>query len=466
MTEYTSSSEAVREYMSARERTALWVQTHTQDGANAMFLSPSSPPSVISDPDAPSYGPSDSDRESTHSLPPRMVLRYNDGRPDVPITNAPSGPLSRTNRPPGAGVSPQQYMPSHSRSRSGSQLQSGPSAASNEMSRHAQTLSYATSNHTAMPLAIPPPRSPESIVVLPSRQGDDPPQSVTHSSRNPSQQSHSGSRSHSRSASSQGALGKSAPPFEQAEYSSGPQYHTQMGAGPQVPLQHSSHPSIVAPSPRRPFDPTQIPVPTGSPPITYSQSQPMSATGGLGPAFDARAPSSRVQSQLPYTYAPPAIVYAPSSKHSRSRYTPPAIVYSPSATHHPHSRHAPSITYSHSAPLPQPSHRSHAGSTYRSAHGSMAHHPSSAIPEEPADIAHERRQDRSRSRSRSRGAGRGRTPAIYADHPPMPPSRSSSPAESFGESDRGSRTSGSTYYVLPTPGQKVKLIVSTPYRRP
>lgn len=80
MTEYTTSSQAFREYMSSRERTARWVQSHspTEDE----FYSPSLPPSVI-DGLVPSSPPSEAD--SSHSTPPKMVLRYNDGRPDIPI---------------------------------------------------------------------------------------------------------------------------------------------------------------------------------------------------------------------------------------------------------------------------------------------------------------------------------------------------------------------------------------------
>ena len=80
MTEYTTSSHAVREYMSSRDRTARWVQTHSP--TESEFYSPSLPPSVI-DGLVPSSPPSEAD--SSHSTPPKMVLRYNDGRPDIPI---------------------------------------------------------------------------------------------------------------------------------------------------------------------------------------------------------------------------------------------------------------------------------------------------------------------------------------------------------------------------------------------
>ncbi|KAG6836875.1 hypothetical protein H0H93_001935 [Arthromyces matolae] len=80
MTEYTTSSQALREYMTARERTAYWINANDEQG----FLSPSAPPSELD-----GWIPSSpvSEAGSSDSLPPKMVLRYGDGRPDVPIPN-------------------------------------------------------------------------------------------------------------------------------------------------------------------------------------------------------------------------------------------------------------------------------------------------------------------------------------------------------------------------------------------
>ena len=80
MTEYTTSPHAFREFMSARERTQRWIQSVSP--SDAELYSPSVPPSVLEGL-IPSSPPSEAD--STNSTPPRMVLRYNDGRPDVPI---------------------------------------------------------------------------------------------------------------------------------------------------------------------------------------------------------------------------------------------------------------------------------------------------------------------------------------------------------------------------------------------
>ena len=81
--EYTTSPQAIRLFMNSRDRTQHWVRSH--DPYGTQFLSPSIPPSV---PDYGEYGPyGDSDGESTHSLPPKMVLKYGHGRPDIPISH-------------------------------------------------------------------------------------------------------------------------------------------------------------------------------------------------------------------------------------------------------------------------------------------------------------------------------------------------------------------------------------------
>ncbi|KAH9933015.1 uncharacterized protein B0H18DRAFT_985150 [Fomitopsis serialis] len=449
MTEYTSNSEAIREYMSARERTAQWIQAHTPNGTVPAFVPPSYPPSMISDSDAPSYGPSDSDEESSHSLPPRMVLRYNDGRADIPIAteyNPHNGTYSR--QAPKMRSAEPRSIPTHRRSKSGPYAQPAERGPSHVVSRHAQSLSYA-SQPVVEPRAMPePPRSPESIVILPSRQGSQNTQSTSQTAESlpPFSQP---SQPHPSSHTFDAALQVPLPPSTISQI---PQQPSRFGSA----SHHSSHPSqhgILTAN----LSPHSQPVPGPTPRAATS--------------FAHHAPSSRVQSQLPYHYSPPAIVYAPSSKHSRSHYAPPAIVYSPSATHHAPSRHAPSMTYSHSAPLPQaPPHQRAGSSVYHSAQGSLrSRRPGSAIPEEDPRMAgrYDRSVDRDRGRSRSRGrsVARTRTPAesvmYIADHelPPDEP-RAQTPSDSFDDEDEGrTQASGSTYYVLPTPGQKVKLIV-------
>ncbi|KAI0718129.1 hypothetical protein C8Q72DRAFT_865617 [Fomitopsis betulina] len=462
MTEYTSNSEAVREHLSALERTAMWVDAHSPTSTVSAFVSPSYPPSIVAGSDAPSYGP-DSDEESSHSLPPRMVLRYNDGRPDIPITteyNPHNGTYFRA-APKMHSAEPRTTNAAYGRSRSRSHAPLVGHVPSQVPPRHEQSLSYA-SQPVMEPLAMPaPPRSPESIVVLPSRQGSQNTQSTSQASQNLHQpQSH-----HQRTPSFDAALQVPLPPSTLSQI---PQQSSRFGGA----SRHTSHPSqhgIASPSPRRAFDPSQIP-PASSPPL----SQPIA--GPIPRAATSSAPhppSSRVQSQLPYTYSPPAIVYAPSSKHSRSNYAPPAIVYSPSATQHAPSRHAPSMTYSRSDPLPHTVRHQRTGSgpsVYQLGQGSMrSRRPGPAIPEEQDprmggryDRSVER--DRGRSRSRGRSVARTRTPAesvmYLQEHELPPPPRGQTPSDAFEDEDeRGTQASGSTYYVLPTPGQKVKLIV-------
>ncbi|KAF5330574.1 hypothetical protein D9619_005274 [Psilocybe cf. subviscida] len=167
MTEYTTSSQAYRDYMSSRDRTARWVSSFAPESG---CYSPSVPPSVMEDGFIPSSPPSEAD--SSHSTPPKMVLRFPDGRPDIPI------PHPNYHRPnmSGAGSSqrPRAYTLSQPhRSRSGSSAET-PSS----ISHHSRPY---TGDHE--------PRAPEEIRVLPTF-GDAPPSSSTSS-----RPSHSRSRS-------------------------------------------------------------------------------------------------------------------------------------------------------------------------------------------------------------------------------------------------------------------------------
>jgi hypothetical protein len=85
-------------YKSSRDRTAHWVQSHVPFEGG--FYSPSYPHSNADG--FVSSSPSDTD-----STPPRMVLRYNDGRPDALIPRESSSkPRSRMlQSPPGRGRS-------------------------------------------------------------------------------------------------------------------------------------------------------------------------------------------------------------------------------------------------------------------------------------------------------------------------------------------------------------------------
>ncbi|KAH6908323.1 hypothetical protein BKA70DRAFT_266802 [Coprinopsis sp. MPI-PUGE-AT-0042] len=77
MAEYALPAHRVPEYLSARDRTARWVNHYSPQAV----YSPSYPPTPIE-----GYQRPPSPAASTHSLPPKMILRYNDGRGDVSIS--------------------------------------------------------------------------------------------------------------------------------------------------------------------------------------------------------------------------------------------------------------------------------------------------------------------------------------------------------------------------------------------
>ncbi|KAI0628620.1 hypothetical protein C8Q77DRAFT_1067804 [Trametes polyzona] len=446
MTEYATDPEAIQEFLTARDRTNNWVSVHSQ---GIHFIHPSSPPSTISDdPDAPSYGPSESDSASTHSVPPRMVLRYPDGRPDVPISSdgVPSPTSSRRDHKYG----PQSSSSRHTRSRSGSHTHPpAPTADVPPPARYAQTLSYATGSRYA-PSAHPhisPPRSPESIRVLPSRQPED-------SSQSPARVQASSSSHRSRGPAAQAIF---QPPTHQPSIH--PSIHNDRVPPLADPL-HTSNRSVIAPTPQHPSPTAQAhPFATMPNGIAHSHSQPASASYTSGSRFYEHAGTApRVQTDLPYTYSPPAIVYAPSSRHRGPQYNPPAIVYSPSSHGHHRRAPAPGIAYSRSDPLPHPSQYSptqaNAGSTpFPSVHGSTSHH------SHPLSHRSSQSRDDGRARSRASSAVRGRPTARDMLYSQPPRARTRSPTPSLSESDTASDTSGSTYYVLPSPGQKVQIVV-------
>ncbi|KAI1784155.1 hypothetical protein LXA43DRAFT_243989 [Ganoderma leucocontextum] len=408
MTEYATDPDAIHEFLTARDRTLNWVDIHSR---GLPFMSPSSPPSILSDEDTPSYGPSESDASSSHSLPPRMLLRYDDGRPDIPI------PHNRSAHSASRGGPSAHKSSRHTRSRSGSLAHPAPVDIPPMPARQAQSLSYASgsryasSNPSGQPL-VTPPRSPEHIRVLPSRQPDD----SQHMAAAPTQ--------------------------PQTVFPHQPSIHDRV---PRLadPL-HTSNRSVYAPTPRHAPSPSQ-PIPIAPSPTTQTRSHPAPGPHNGGsrfyehPGMAASRAQSGLQTGLPYQYSPPAIVYAPSGKHGRSNYHPPAIVYSPSS--HAHRRApAPGIAYSRSDPLPHPTQYSHAGSTpFPSAHGSTS------------------RGSRQRSHSTTEHLqGRGRSNGSGS---PRDRTRTRSPTPSLSPSDTSSDSSGSTYYVLPSPGQKVQIIV-------
>ncbi|KDR73691.1 hypothetical protein GALMADRAFT_71866 [Galerina marginata CBS 339.88] len=262
MTEYTTSSHAYREYMSARERTAYWI--HSMSPQEAELYSPSVPPSVL-DGLVPSSPPSEAD--STDSTPPKMVLRYNDGRPDVPIPhpNAAYGmgrSGSKRHQEPNLGRSrtlSYNHSPNHTRSGSSSE----------SPSYRAQSRRH-----------DPDSRAPEEIRILPSY-GDVP------TSSSSSRPSHNRSRSVPRT-------------------SDRHQDHEPVpDLPPFLPPPHMQSQS--------PYYPSQAAQPHSAPPQQVS----------FAPQPHHQWPRHA------HAKHPPAIIYAPSHHTQRPNYSPPAMFHHP-----------------------------------------------------------------------------------------------------------------------------------------
>ncbi|KAF7363959.1 hypothetical protein MSAN_01054200 [Mycena sanguinolenta] len=271
MTEYTTSSQAIRDYLSSKERTKNWVRSRI-DSPDQCY-SPNIAPSILQDPDfvpAPA-----SDAGSTHSVPPKMVLRYPDGRPDEPIYEGHHEPSLKRG---GSRLRPHesvrsQTLPTPSRSRAGSQSAS---------------------------------RGPEEIRILPSH-AVNAPRSATHSSH-----SHTRSKSLPRDAYSQTQEPvPGLPPPRSSHHShaaSGaghPEPHPR--AGPMVsftqpPPQtwHGSHgrhhppPIVYAPSHHRSR-------PHYAPPAMFTHPPPMGPNGMIY-SHSAPVPSSHYPQKYPTPY--------------------------------------------------------------------------------------------------------------------------------------------------------------------
>ncbi|KAF7986592.1 hypothetical protein HWV62_26364 [Athelia sp. TMB] len=159
MTEYTSSPDAVEEYLTSKERTARWLRQNPPGG----FVSPSMPPSELGDfgdDRRTIYG---SEAESVRSVPPKMVLKFGDGRADLPIShwhyNASGEPLPfpRSKEASGSRSQPRGVPTDHRHRRSRSeapQLRPG--------------------SRFGAPVTPPARHYPEEIRILPSQSKDSP----------------------------------------------------------------------------------------------------------------------------------------------------------------------------------------------------------------------------------------------------------------------------------------------------
>lgn len=173
MTEYATTPSAVAEWRTQRNRTAEWVQSppqlHPSHGLDKdVYLSASRAPSQDSRSEWDGNGWEPSDCESSHSVPPTMVLQYADGRG---ILVSPEGSRSGRekkedldfNLPPGAPISPlkepSRKGSAHSTrttttaaARAAPLPSSMPSTASDQISptrsHHSSHISHPQSNHS------------------------------------------------------------------------------------------------------------------------------------------------------------------------------------------------------------------------------------------------------------------------------------------------------------------------------
>jgi hypothetical protein len=370
MTEYTTSSEAFREFMSSRERTALWVRTHSP--TREEFYSPSAPPLDL--PPTPTSPPSEV--ESSSSVPPRMVLKYKDGRADIPISHwhhdSAKPNTKRHDADPGQRRQSQQQQPQshHTRSRSHGATTTTASITTDRDHRLGRSASRKQERPQAIYRPLTP-LSPEEIRVFPS-DSDAVPRPLQPRSKSLPRDAH---------------VREEAPP-------------PPLPGSParSAPLQTMFPPSSRHTPPLSPHNNNH----NNSQRVVHPQPRPVAWHSMPNP------PPPKVSSR-----PPPAIVYAP-SHHSKTNYSPPPIV--PAYAHHT----VGGMKYSHSAPIRY-----------------------ADLGEPPFPLVHDGRSATLSSVSESRSSGfRGRG------------------GDSSRRSDRESDDSGSTYYVLPTAGQKVHIIVS------
>jgi hypothetical protein len=521
MTEYTTDPEAISQYLAARNRTAHWVDSLT----GKTLAAPSFPPSLVSDTDD-GLSSQDSDAESSHSLPPRMVLRYPDGRPDVPVSTDP--------RWPPQGQKPTTPTPFHTRLRAGSGTHGYPPSNPNIHSR-------APSNAGPLYVSPPPPvvaTHPETIHVRPSPTS--PPPQHGPGSYFPSDAHHlSSPPPPSRQRSMRSAPSSRPPPLSLQMIYMPPPPSSQSRSAPVSPTRESfraaqqppplpplstSHPPIAAPSPVYGFpSPTSAhePPPPTAPPThsrTHSRSHSHSSNHSYphpqaaaappsayprNPAQRQRRHSSRTgtgghaeavqpqpQASVPYADSQnpgvgvgvgggPSFASGASGSGSRPR-GPPSIVYAPSANSSSYAYNPPLIT---SRPPPHGS-MVHDAHSYAHAHAHAHAHRMAQSISDPTPISASLGRNSSRGRmvehlsrtpspgtARARGnEGSGAVGSGIMRKDRVRGSRDKSRGRGGGGGERNghgddyndeaaSFSSGSTYYVLPSRGQKVKVVV-------
>lgn len=481
MTEYTSSPAAIEQYRSARARTADWVTHHTHEPN--YFVSPSVPPSLINDSDDGMSTPSDSDF-SSHSVPPRMMLKYPDGRPDVPISESAgySDDTRTSNRDrrkevdgwainsPYAAVPVTPYQSSHPSRRTATHPHATP--------HYPPTTSYPSSSTVLM---VPPPhhashyQAPEEIQIHPS-QGNPyssfaPATPRAHGSGSlPSKSMHS---SHSKRSTT------SHPPLQMIY----------------TPPQPSSHPPIpVSPTrshhtqndrPREILSPSPVYAYANKPELADDRvAEPETQKTPI--AVPTEFPRGRTSHSAAHTSSRSQVFPASHHSHSLSKsssgstggdkgHKPPSIVYAPS-------KHSSSASYSYNPPL----------ITTQSPYSAVpmqrtpSQHPSSHHQQPSHPPSHRTTHGRSHSQPRSQPPPSQRLPASqmipsYSDpthnrdrsvhdgsryYTPRPHDHHANGRKIYEQYDRGGRgreeryapddhyrdshsSGGSTYYVIP-----------------
>ncbi|KAH9959970.1 hypothetical protein BC827DRAFT_1268468 [Russula dissimulans] len=479
MTEYTTDPDAIAHYLAARARTANWVDSLS----GKSLVAPSVPPSLVSDTDD-GLSSQDSDAESSRSLPPRMILRYPDGRPDVAVSGNTQWPSQAHKLP---GTSPTH----HSRPQPGSY---------GHHPSNPNIHSRAASNAVPLYVTPPPPviaTHPETIHVRPSPTNPgtntyftDPTNSSApsrsrskHSSRPPpaplqmiyappppapSSHSHSAPVSPTGGAFQATQQPPPVPPPPPQIVTPSPVYGFPSRASAHDPPQpaplasskthsrtHSyssnhSHPHPSAPQPPIPGPPSSYTSGSAQRPRRHSSragsshpdatqfALPESQNGShIGSSFNSTSSSRR--------HGPPSIIYAPSANSSSYTYNPPVITSypPPSMTMHapvPHHAKAHRMAQSISDPTPVGGSLGRSGTRGRLFENfSRTPSPTTARARaKESSKKYKSQKDKLRRKQRDGGVGRGND-----------------------DDDGASFSSGSTYYVLPSPGQKIKVVPPT-----
>ncbi|KAK7467546.1 hypothetical protein VKT23_004600 [Stygiomarasmius scandens] len=452
MTESFISPSDIQQYWTSRDRVKNWVHANT----DAVFSSPNAPPTELEDAEGLSSPPSEV--ESSHSVPPALMLKY----PDGSKLSHSSSSKSR---------SPIDPSSSHHRSRSGSHP-SGRSGRYPDLYEREKLRSH----------------SPEEIRVLPSESQTQSGSDQAHRIRAPthisSQQSqHNRSRSLPRDA-----------------FSPASQDHDPMPISPVSPQGYAPHhsPSHSHHSNTSPVQLQHTPqlMASQGPPIGLARSQPI--------PWHAPYPPNGTRQDYPppsrehFKHSPPSIVYAPSPHRSTTNYQPPMIFsyppnVGPNGMMYSHSvpptqlRHhrggPPHQPYAHGSRMPIPEemrprtrdgdrerdrdrHRERDRERDRAADRDRSHGRSksnSSRHKEKSDKSHASSSSWGKSSTRTRsGRDRSRSLPLEQEMPPMPaPHGHQHSRHGRPPSPAGSVGSGSTYYVLPHGKQKIHVLPSS-----